>query len=330
MSRSDLTWLLLWLLWLAFVIALALFPAWRVIPAATIVLALAWQASRTMTARDRARVGAEAEKFLRLQRQFLEDASHQLRTPITIALGHAELLAAALAGQQQHDIDVVVGELERLKVLSERLLLVAVSQHPDFLSPTPVELDALAAEAFLRWQPTAQRRWQLGKLDPVTAMADAERLSLALDALLENSVRHTGPRDEITVSVIGDQGDRNARIVVRDSGAGIAATDLPRIFDRFASFGGPGARGTGLGLALVRAVAEGHRGEVTVTSTLGEGSQFELVLPARTLQDGAIEGDVVYGSMVQDSGYPIRYRSGVTATEDGCEAARPPQRTRAG
>jgi hypothetical protein len=57
MSRSDLTWLLFWLLWLAFVIAIALFPAWRVIPAATIVLALAWQASRTMTARNRAGVG---------------------------------------------------------------------------------------------------------------------------------------------------------------------------------------------------------------------------------------------------------------------------------
>jgi hypothetical protein len=83
-------------------------------------------------------------------------------------------------------------------------------------------------------------------------------------------------------------------------------------------------------------VAEGHGGEVTVTSTLGEGSRFELGLPVRALQDDVIQDDVnqddvVYGSVVQKSGYPIHYRSGVPVTEQGCETAGSAlQRTRAG
>lgn len=269
---------------------------------AAIFVALAWQANRRMAARDRARIAAEAERLLLLQRQFLQDASHQLRTPITIALGHAELLASELAGQQQRDIHVVVGELERLKALSERLLLVAAAENPEFLSLESTDLDMLAADLFLRWQPIAARRWKLGQLEPVTALVDTERLGLALDALVENAVRHTDPQDEITVSVTGDAGDRYARIVVEDGGAGIAEADIPHIFDRFRSFSGgrgSGARGTGLGLTLVRAVARGHGGEVTVQSTLGEGSRFELLLPACAVQgeapqDLAVTADQVH------------------------------------
>jgi two-component system, OmpR family, sensor kinase len=141
-------------------------------------------------------------------------------------------------------------------------------------------------------------------------MADAERLSLALDALAENAVRHTGPSDEITVSVIGDDGNRSARIMIEDSGSGIAAADLPRIFDRFASFGDPGARGTGLGLALVQAVARGHGGDVAVSSTLGEGSRFELVLPNRAPADGAtpdgVTGDLPRRGLAGTSGQALQ------------------------
>ena len=144
----------------------------------------------------------------------------------------------------------------------------------------------LAAELVLRWQPVAARCWRLGQLQPVTALVDAERLELALDALIENAVRYTGPQDEIAVSVIADGGDQTARIVVADSGEGIAATDVPHIFDRFRTSAGPGARGTGLGLALVRAVARGHGGDVTVSSAPGEGSRFELTLPVRPARPG--------------------------------------------
>ncbi len=247
---------------------------------AVIVAAMAWQSHRRTLVKDRAQLAAEAERLVTVQRQFLQDASHQLRTPITIALGHAELLAQALVGQQQRDIAVVVGELQRLRTLSERLLLVAAAENPHFLSLAPAELDLLVADVLRRWQPTAARHWRLGMLQPVTALVDTERLGLALDALIENAVRHTSTDDEITLSVLSSDGGWIARIVVEDTGEGIASADIPRIFQRFTTSAG-GTRGTGLGLPLVRAVARGHGGDVSVASVSGKGSRFEVLLPVQ-------------------------------------------------
>jgi thiol-disulfide isomerase/thioredoxin/anti-sigma regulatory factor (Ser/Thr protein kinase) len=221
-------------------------------------------------------------QLLASQRTFLQDAAHQLRTPITIALGHAELLASELTcHRKQQDIRVIVGELNRLKSLSERLLLIAAAQDSGFLFLEQVALDSFLLEALWRWQPTAPRVWVTGRLDAVTVSADRERLCLAVDALLENAVQHTGPGDLIRLSVTRDDDAAAARLVIEDSGEGILASEIDHIFERFRT--GPargGSRGTGLGLTLVRAVALGHAGEVSVRSVPGAGSIFELMLPA--------------------------------------------------
>jgi signal transduction histidine kinase len=245
---------------------------------ATMVAVMAWQAHRWVVSDNRP--SADAERLLRAQRQFLQDASHQLRTPITIALGHAELLAAELADQQQRDIGVVVGELERLRTLSDRLLLIAACEDPGFLALEPTDLDALAVSALRRWQPIAPRRWQLGTLDSVRALGDSQRLAMAVDALIENAVRHTRQGDVIELSVSAADRDGYASLVVEDSGDGIDDADLPHVFERFATMARHGSRGTGLGLALVEAVARGHGGAAKVQSTLGRGSRFEILLPA--------------------------------------------------
>jgi signal transduction histidine kinase len=110
-------------------------------------------------------------------------------------------------------------------------------------------------------------------------LADAERLGLAMDALLENAVRHTCDGDLIQLSVTGGNG--LARIAVSDTGSGIEAGELAHVFDRFRTgANGNGTRGTGLGLALVRAVADAHGGSARVRSVPGEGSEFEITLPA--------------------------------------------------
>jgi signal transduction histidine kinase len=245
---------------------------------------MVWHAQRRLTAyRVSARISAENARLLATQRRFLQDASHQLRTPITIALGHAELLASELAGSgraEERDIGVVVGELVRLRRLSERLLMIAAAEDPDFLRPEPVALDRFTMDVLRRWMPTAERRWQLGRLDEVVIDADRERLGLAMDALLENAIRHTRDGDVIQLSVLSAGDGSAARMIIADTGTGIPLSERDHIFDRFRSGSDLGdGRRTGLGLALVRAVARAHGGDALVHSTPGRGSEFELVLP---------------------------------------------------
>jgi len=251
--------------------------------------AMVWHARRKLDAEREARlVGEENARLLATQRRFLQDASHQLRTPITIALGHAELLAGDLSGRQEgNDIGVILGELTRLRRIAERLLVIAAAEDPEFLHPEPVALDSFTMDVLRRWRPTAERRWQLGRLDKITVQADRERLGLAIDALLENAVRHTVEGDVIKLSVTvagaggsGAGGGGEARMTVADSGSGIPAELLPGVFDRFRIGDSGHPRGTGLGLALVRAVARAHGGEVLVRSWPGQGSDFELLVPA--------------------------------------------------
>jgi signal transduction histidine kinase len=251
---------------------------------------MVWHAQRRLAAdTEREAVSQENARLLATQRRFLQDASHQLRTPITIALGHAELLAGELAGRQEaRDIQVVVGELDRLRRLGERLLMIAASEDPDFLRAEPVALERFVLDVLHRWMPTSPRRWQLGRLDPVMVSADRERLGLAVDALLENAVRHTRDQDPIQLCVISSEDRSTVSMVVSDGGEGIAPAEMDRIFERFHTGAQLGAsRGTGLGLALVRAVARAHGGEVRVRSAPGSGSEFEVLLPVLAGEDAS-------------------------------------------
>ena len=269
---------------------------------AAMFAAMVWHARRKLAAeQESGRVSEENARLLATQRRFLQDASHQLRTPITIALGHAELLATELSGKQEgQDIQVILGELTRLRRISERLLVIAAAEDPEFLHPEPVMLDSFVMDVLRRWRPTADRRWQLGRLDKVTIQADRERLSLAIDALLENAVRHTRQGDGVKLSVTAGT---DVRVTIADGGSGIPAELVPHVFDRFRIGDSRHPRGTGLGLALVRAVARAHGGEVLVRSWPGQGSDFELLLPSST-------GSRPVTSTEADAVQPVRGGSG--------------------
>ena len=281
---------------------------------------MVWHAQRRLAAdTERDMVNEANARLLATQRRFLQDASHQLRTPITIALGHAELLAGELAERPEaRDIQVVVGELARLRRLGERLLMIAASEDPDFLHPEPVALDRYTMEVLRKWRPTADRRWSLGPLDPVVVQADRERLGLAVDALLENAVRHTAVGDSIRLSVLRSWDGETARMIVADGGEGILPAELDRIFERFrtgSQLGG--TRGTGLGLALVRAVARAHGGEVRVRSSPGKGSEFELVLPIAAPPPGPPGGLAPgEGTLAEQDGMPEGDRAMTARVEE--------------
>jgi signal transduction histidine kinase len=241
--------------------------------------AMVWHARRRLTVTEEMRKVSEANlRLLERERRFIQNASHALRTPITIAIGHAELMRAASgSGAISHDAGVVINELMRLRRLAERLLLLAGAEAPDFLHKRPIEVEPILVEALSRWAPTP-RHWRLGDTDEAIVDADGERLAMAIDALVENAVKHTTPDDWIELSV---RRNREVDIAVADSGMGIAAGDLPRIFERFERGDVSRRRdghGMGLGLAIVKTIAEAHGGTVRVQSELGRGSQFEIVL----------------------------------------------------
>jgi two-component system, OmpR family, sensor kinase len=229
------------------------------------------------------RVSEENLRLLAQQRQFLQDASHELGTPITVALGHAELIErAATDPVVAQDAQVVEDELLRLRRLASRMLLLASAGSPDFLQLGPVAVEPLVVDALGRWS-HAPRRWTLGLVAEATVAGDRDRLAVALDALLENAVAHTGVEDRIELSARVEQAD--VVLAVADAGGGIPTADLGRIFDRFARVDPHRSReagGFGLDLAVVKTIAEAHHGSVRVQSTEGEGSTFEVLLPVRT------------------------------------------------
>ncbi|HEY6278805.1 MAG TPA: HAMP domain-containing sensor histidine kinase [Streptosporangiaceae bacterium] len=255
---------------------------------ALMFLLMVWHGRRRLAATEERlaameevqRVSQENLRLMREQHQFLQDASHELGTPITVALGHAELIERAVTSSiVAEDARVVTDELNRLRRLSTRMLLLASAGGPDFLQLSPVVVESVVIEAFDRWSHTP-RRWGLNTVAEATVYGDRDRLALALDALLENAIAHTGSDDQIEVSARVE--GSNVVLAVADSGPGIPAADLDRIFDRFARAAPHRSResgGFGLGLAIVQAIAEAHHGTVRVDSKLGQGSTFEMILP---------------------------------------------------
>jgi signal transduction histidine kinase len=226
------------------------------------------------------RVSQENLRLLEQQRQFLQDASHELGTPITVALGHAELIERAATDEAMAaDARVVTGELARLRRLTNRLLLLASAGNPDFLQLAPVAVDSLVLDALDRWGPVP-RRWRLGDVAEATVLCDRDRLVVALDALLENAVAHTGTGDRIEIGVRLE--NRCAVFTVTDSGCGIPEEELDRIFRRFARaepYRSGETGGFGLGLSIVQAIAQAHHGSARVRSASGEGAAFEVLIP---------------------------------------------------
>jgi signal transduction histidine kinase len=215
------------------------------------------------------------------QRAFVNDASHELRTPITIVRGHLELMGDDPA-ERQETVALVMDELDRMSRFVDDLLLLARAERGDFLAPEPVDLRELAGELEVKARGLADRDWRVERPPrPVAAVADRQRLTQAVMNLAQNAVQHTVPGDRITIGV--DASPREARLWVADSGPGISDEDRRRIFERFArGRDGPRASdGAGLGLAIVRAIAEAHGGRVELDTEPGRGSTFTLVLPSQ-------------------------------------------------
>ncbi|HET6813566.1 MAG TPA: ATP-binding protein [Actinomycetota bacterium] len=219
-----------------------------------------------------------------LRRDFVANASHELKTPVAAVRALAETLLTALpddpeAGRQF--AERIAREAERLDVLARDLLDLSRVERGT-LDVEPVDLVGLAKEVLGGYEDLAtERRVRLrSEFQQVSMRGDRAQLGLLLSNLLDNALRHTPAKGTVCVRL--DAAESRALLQVADTGEGIPARELPRIFERFYRVDKARARqtgGTGLGLAIVRHVAEAHGGTVRVDSELGRGSTFTVALP---------------------------------------------------
>jgi signal transduction histidine kinase len=217
------------------------------------------------------------ERAFRAQRAFVDDAGHELRTPITIIRGHLELMGDD-PEERQKTTRLVMDELDRMGRMVNDLLVLARAEQPDFLDLEVVDVKALTEEVFAKARALASRRWEIEQLGHGRVVADRQRLTQALVQLAQNATGHTREGDLVALgSAISDM---EARFWVTDTGPGIRPEDQQRIFERFARApDGRRLEGAGLGLSIVQAIAEAHGGRVEVRSRPGTGATFTVRIP---------------------------------------------------
>ena len=205
--------------------------------------------------------------------------SHELRTPLTVIKGNVDLMRRMkqLDEESLTSIDQEAGRLTRL--VGGLILLIQAESGKLALNLKPVELDTLLLEVFheMRILAGTNVRLKLADIDQVQVNGDRDRLKQVLLNLVGNAIQYTPQGGEVYMSlaIIGEQ----VRIIVRDTGPGIPAEDLPYIFERFYRVPGQTKKGAGLGLAIAREIVVAHGGSIACTSEPGRGTEFFFLLP---------------------------------------------------
>lgn len=223
------------------------------------------------------------EQLFTSQQRFLADVSHELRTPLTVIKGNVDLMRR-MKKVDEESLDNIEDEADRLTRLVGDLLLEAQAESGKLpLHFAPVEMDTLLLEVFKEMRILARERIQLKlpEIDQIVINGDRDRLKQVLINLIANAIKYTPQGGEVVLS-LGKVGD-NARLIVRDTGLGIPAEDLPHIFERFYRAEKSRSRskvgGFGLGLSIAYWIVNHHGGQIEVDSAEGKGTTFCIYLP---------------------------------------------------
>ncbi|HET9156193.1 MAG TPA: ATP-binding protein [Myxococcaceae bacterium] len=229
----------------------------------------------------------ERKRLERVRQDFVANVSHELRTPIAAILGYAETLRSGALSDAAHApqmVEIIHRQSERLgELVSDLLELSRLDAGERPLSSAPVSLGEVARQASEAMEPRAAGKHlslQLHVPPDLTARADPKALEQVLLNLLDNAIKYTPEGG--TVELVGERVGDRAQLSIKDTGLGIEAKHLPRLFERFYRVDRGRSReqgGTGLGLSIVRHLVHGMEGEVRVASQLGVGSTFTVVLP---------------------------------------------------
>lgn len=249
-------------------------------------------------AQDFEHMAREVKRASQLQRDLLANVSHDLRTPLTLIKGYAETVRDLTGDdkpRRDEQLNIIVDETDRLSALVNSVMeLSKVSSGAEKCEPVRFDMVQLCEEVSERYEGVCvQNGWQL-VLDvpadePLNVWADPAMMERALHNLLGNAMHHIGPDGVFILRAQRCAG--SCRVEVEDHGAGIAADDLPYIFDRYyRSRSDAGKVGTGLGLSITKAIFQQHGFRFGVDSTVGAGTTFWFIMidrPAETPPDAA-------------------------------------------
>jgi two-component system, OmpR family, sensor kinase len=232
------------------------------------------------------------ERAFTAQRQFLDDASHELRAPLTVIRGHVEMLEFETDPEERRaTTTLITNEIERMSRIVEDLLLLAKAERPDFFTMEPVDIAELTTDVYRKAVVLCARDWQLESTANAVIRADGQRLTQALMQLAQNACEHTDDGASIRIGSRAEDG--LVRLWVHDSGAGVPPDDAQRIFERFVK-GSDRPAGSGLGLPIVAAIAQAHGGYARLASDTGPGARFEIVVLGQSAQQ-AMGGEPTSG-----------------------------------
>jgi two-component system OmpR family sensor kinase len=219
------------------------------------------------------------EAAFETQRQFLDDASHELRVPLTVIRGNVELLELETdPGERDAMVALITNEIDRMSRIVEDLLLLARAERPGFLSLERVDLAELTADVVRKAATLCGRDWEFEESAPLVIVADGQRLTQAMMQLAENACQHTDEAASIRIGSRAEQG--HAVLWVHDSGPGVAPEDAERVFQRYVKGAARPGSGLGLGLSIVAAIAEAHGGRARLAEDVDRGARFEIIVPA--------------------------------------------------
>lgn len=235
------------------------------------------------------------EAAYRDQQQFVDDAGHELRTPITVVRGQLELLESSPPEERHRSIELATAELDRMARLVNDLLTLAVADSSNFVTPVPVDVAELTLNIEEKAN-TMSPRARVVEVADDEVVLDEQRVTEAMLELYHNAVRHTGDDSVIDLGseFLGDGEERMLRTWVRDRGLGVPEHLQDSLFGRFhrgEAGDSPRPTGAGLGLSIVKAIAEAHGGRAYLDSTVGLGSIFGMEFPAPTTPAPATLGN---------------------------------------
>jgi two-component system OmpR family sensor kinase len=210
------------------------------------------------------------------QRQLLDDAGHELRTPLTVLRGHLEVLDPDDAEDVAATRTLLLDETDRMSRLVNDLLMLAKARRPDFVDAHATEVEVLTHGILDRARALADRAWLLDGVARGSAALDGQRITQAMLQLADNAARHTRSGDEIGIGSRHHEG--HVELWVRDTGPGVPVGLRGEVFERFTR-GERNDEGFGLGLSIVRAIAEAHGGDVVLDDT-DVGATFRLRIPS--------------------------------------------------